>query len=207
MGITAIKRTITAIFVLYFALLITDCCAAQFFVDHFEKSVNAMGGRTSTYEQAPSKAMAIQTEKEHVGPAGKSLAIKYDKQNTNGPRGEGGWCGYYSILKVGQKYFDATPYTKLTFWVKGEKGGENFKIGMADRHWEQVGDSVKSEEIGTYLPPPNKITTEWQQVVIPLDVFFIDMKQIASIAVCFEADCFPEGKGAGIVYIDELAFE
>ncbi|MCX5715583.1 MAG: hypothetical protein NTV07_01735 [Candidatus Omnitrophica bacterium] len=204
------KKSIVVLFLLLFTnycLLITGCSAAEFFIDHFEKNVNCLGGRTSTYEQPPSRVMAIQTEKERYGTAGKSLAVKYDKQNTGGPRGEGGWCGYYSILKIGQKYFDAAPYTKLTFWVKGEKGGENFKIGLADRHWEQVGDSVKSEEVGVYLPATHQITAEWQKVTIPLDVFFIDMKEVASVTVCFEPDCFPEGKGAGIVYIDELAFE
>ncbi|MBI4335087.1 MAG: hypothetical protein HY589_00350, partial [Candidatus Omnitrophica bacterium] len=149
---------------------------------------------------------AVTTDREHYGESGKSLAVRYDKKNTGGPGGTGGWCGYYSILKAGPKYLNATTFTKLTFWVKGEKGDENFKVGLADRHWEQVGDSVKSEDIGVYLKA-GRITTEWQQAVIPLDAFFIDMKEIASIAVCFEGDCFPQGKGSGVVYIDEMALE
>ena len=187
--------------------LTTDNCYAEpFYADHFEKATNLLGGRTSVYEQAPSRAMASDTDREHYGPAGKSLVIRYDKQNTGGSNGAGGWCGYYSVLKVGPKYFDASGYTKLTFWVKGDKGGENFKVGMADRRWEQVGDSVKSEEIGAYLKD-KKITTEWQQAAIPLDAFFIDMKEVASFSICFESECFPDGKGQGTIYIDEIAFE
>jgi hypothetical protein len=182
------------------------CYAEPTYIDHFEKTTNLLGGRTSVYEQAPSRALAVTTDREYYGPSGKSLTIRYDKKNTGGPYDSGGWCGYYSILKMGPKYLDATKFTKLTFWVKGEKGEENFKVGLADRHWEQVGDSVKSEEVGVYLKD-NKITTEWQQAVIPLDVFFIDMKEVASLAICFEADCFPEGKGTGVVYIDEIVFE
>lgn len=205
--ITQIKKQITQILFLIFIFVSTNCFAEPVFIDHFEKTINCLGGRTSVYEQAPSRAMSSTTDRAFYGPAGKSLVIRYDKQNTGGPNGEGGWCGYYSILKIGSRYFDASPYTKLTFWVKGEKGGENFKIGMADRHWEEVGDSVKSEEIGVYLTPKNQITTDWQKASIPLEAFFIDMKEIASISVCFEGDCFPESKGNGIVYIDELAFE
>ena len=180
--------------------------AEPFYVDHFEKPVNLLGGRTSVYEQAPSRVAASTTDREFYGTAGKWLVIRYDKRNTGGPNDSGGWCGYYSILKAGQKYFDASPYTKLTFWVKGENGEENFKVGLADRHWEGVGDSVKSEAVTMYLKE-NKITKQWQKAEIPLDVFFIDMKEVASVSICFEPDCFPEGKGAGTIYIDEVAFE
>ena len=190
-----------------YQLPITNCYAEPSYIDHFEKTTNLLGGRTSVYEQPPSRAIATTTDREYYGPSGKSLAIRYDKKNTGGPGGTGGWCGYYSILKVGQKYFDALKFTKITFWVKGERGGENFQVGLADRHWEEVGDSVKSEEIGVYLSPTNQIATEWQQASIPLDAFFIDLKEVASIAICFEGDCFPEGKGTGVVYIDEVAFE
>ncbi len=197
--------------------VVTFCCiiislaarswaAEPFYVDHFEKGINVLGGRTSVYETAPSRAMATTTEREHYGPAGNSLALRYDKQNAGGPENAGGWCGYYTLIKTGGKYFDASKYTNMTFWVKGEKGDENFKVGVADKHWEGVGDSVKSEAIGTYLKE-KKITTEWQQAVVPLDVFFVDTKELASIAIAFEGDCFPEGKGKGVVYIDELAFE
>lgn len=196
------------IMILFFASLVTVNCsyAEPFYIDHFVRTGNSIGSRTSVYEQAPSRATAATTDREYYGPSGKSLVIRYDKKNTGGPNGEGGWCGYYTILKAGPKYFDATKYTKLTFWVKGEKGDENFKIGMADKHWEQIDDSIKSEEITVYLKD-KKITTEWQKAEIPLDAFFLDTKELASLAVCFESDCFPQGKGSGVIYIDELAFE
>lgn len=194
-------------FFVFAMFLAGNCFAAEpFYVDHFEKPVNLIGGRTSIYANAPSRAAASETDREFYGPAGKSLVLRYDKRNTGGPNDTGGWCGYYSILKAGPKYFDATHYTKLTFWVKGENGGENFKVGLADKHWEEVGDSVKSEAVASYIKE-GKITKEWQKAEIPLDVFFIDLKEAASYSICFEADCFPEGKGSGTVYIDEVAFE
>ena len=202
------KKIITV--VLSFALGVSFCatCYAElFYVDRFEKTGNLLGGRTNVYEQAPSRATAATTDRERYGSSGKSLVMRYDKKSTGGPYDSGGWCGYYTILKTGPKYLDAMNFTNVTFWVKGEKGGENFKVGLADRHWEQVGDSLKSDDITAYLSPNNQITTEWQKATIPLDVFFLDMKEVASLAICFEGDCFPEGDGRGMIYIDDIAFE
>ena len=105
-----------------------------------------------------------------------------------------------------RSYFDASAYRSITLWVKGIEGKTNFMIGAADAHWDKVGDSVKSEEIGIYLPA-GKITDTWQKAIVPLDDFFIDTAKFASISVSFEADCFPEGAGEGIVYIDDIALE
>ncbi|MFH1848168.1 MAG: hypothetical protein ABH825_03000 [Candidatus Omnitrophota bacterium] len=180
--------------------------AEPYYIDHFEKSGNLVGGRTSVYEQAPSSAVAVSTDREFFGPAGKSLVIKYDKKNTGGPYGGGGWCGYYSLLKTGDKYFNASAFKVISFYVKGEKGGENFKVGLADKHWEGIGDTVKSESIGAYLEA-GEVTTDWQKAAISLSVFFLDLKELASFTIGFENDCFPEGMGRGIVYIDEVMFE
>lgn len=186
---------------------LTALSYAELLVDNFEKSNNALGGRASVYQMAPSRALALQTTTQFYGPGGKSLMIKYDKKGVGGPYGTGGWCGYYTILKSGENaYFDGSSFKSITFYVKGDEGTENFKAGLADRHWDRVGDSVKSEEIGKYLPE-GKITKEWQKATVPLDAFFLDYKELASIAVCFETDCFPGGEGRGTVYIDDLKLE
>ena len=109
-------------------------------------------------------------------------------------------------MRSGAKFFDASIYKTITFQVKGAAGGENFKVGLADRHWEELGDSIKSEEIGKYLPE-GKITNVWQKATIPLQAFFLDHKEIASLAICFESECFPTGAAKGTVYIDDLKFE
>jgi len=182
-------------------------------VDDFEGSAvsNALKRKANVYVKAPSQIMVRQGPGEN--PRGKSLKIRYAKHNVGGPYEQGGWCGYYTLLKDDkadaaageQKYFDASEYTAIAFWVRGEQGTENFVVGLADSHWDQVGDSLKSEDIGQYLPS-GKVTTEWQQAVIPLETFFLDVASLSSIAIGFEADCFPQGKGAGIVYIDDLGF-
>lgn len=196
------------VIVLLFILgaMVCNSSYAEVLIDDFNKASNLLGGRTSVYQRAPSRALAVQTTSEYYGPGGKSLMIKYDKKAEGGPYGKGGWCGYYTLLKSGDNYFDATSYKAVTLYVKGAKGDENFKIGLADRHWDRVGDSVKSEEIKKYLPQ-GKVTTEWQKATVPLEAFFLDYKELGSIAVCFEGDCFPGGAGRGTIYIDGLRLE
>jgi len=201
-----VKTCIAGIFLFVFVLFVCGISYAELLVDDFNKNTNLLGGRTSVYQQAPSRALAIQSPTEHYGDSGNALMIKYDKKAEGGPYNQGGWCGYYTILKKGETYFDASSYKAITFWVKGAEGAENFKVGLADRQWDQVGDSVKSEEIGKYLPSGG-VTKEWQKATIPLDVFFLDFKELGSISVCFELDCFPGGAGKGTIYIDDLKLE
>ena len=180
--------------------------AATVAIDDFEdQTTNKAGGRSNTYVTAPSRALAVKvTEGAHGG--AKALMLKFDKKDKGGPYDSGGWCGYYTMVKSGPRYFDATPYQSLTLWVKGAAGDEKFMIGLADKHWDEVGDSVKSEEIGKYLPA-GKITTQWQKATVPLSVFMLEAKELASVVVCFEGSLFPGGAGKGTVYLDDLAFE
>lgn len=189
-----------------FSLAVVTFAAEPFLIDDFEKEGNLIGGRSNTYEKEPSRALALRVTEENFGGTGRALMIKYDKKAEGGPYGTGGWCGYYTMLRSGGKYFDATAYKTITFQVKGAEGGENFKVGLADKHWEELGDSVKSEEIGKYLPE-GKVTKNWQKASIPLDVFFLEYKEIASLAICFEGECFSTGAAKGTVYIDDLKLE
>ncbi|MBN1587565.1 MAG: hypothetical protein JW937_09105 [Candidatus Omnitrophica bacterium] len=175
-------------------------------VDSFEKNTNALGGRAATYQKEPSRALGVRTAQNARIEGGKSLTLKFDKKGEGGPYGKGGWCGFYELLKVGDQYFDATSKTKITFWVKGDTGEENFKLGLADRQWDEVGDSVKSKPVTDYLES-GKITMDWQKVEVPLAEFFIDMKELASIAFCFETDLFEGGAMKSTVYIDDLRIE
>ena len=188
-------------------LLAQEETVAPRLIDNFERQGNTFGGRSSTYMQQPSGILARRGEEVFYGEEGRALELRYKKAAEGGPHGKGGWCGYYTIVKKGpRKYYDASAYTYLSFWIKGAKGEENFKIGLADEVWDQREDSMKSEQLGAYLEA-GKITTEWQKARIPLEDFWVDTKKLASIAVCFETECFPDGGGKGTIYIDELTFE
>ena len=179
--------------------------AESLLVDDFEGAVNKLGGRSNTYIMEPSRALAVRSKDNPHGGSG-LLMIKYDKKAKGGPYDSGGWCGYYTMVKTGPRYLDAAGYHAITFWVRGATGGENFVVGLSDRHWEEVGDSVKSEPIGKYLPE-GKLTTEWQKATVPLSTFMLDMKELASVAVCFEGSLFPNGNAQGTIYVDDLMLE
>lgn len=179
-------------------------------IDDFEgdEITNGLGNKANVYVKAPSKVMISHREEARESNPSTVLFLRYEKLNEGGPYGMGGWCGYYTLLKNEKEgvYFDASNYKYISFWVKGETGTENFTVGLSDRHWDKVGDSLKSEEILTYMSG-GKITGEWQYVRVPLEEFFLDHSQVAAITINFESDCFPEGKGAGSIYIDDLMLE
>jgi len=194
-------------------------------IDDFESGsiTNLMGGKTNVYVKAPSKAMMSFRKNSRNGAPTTALMVKFEKKNEGGPFDGGGWCGYYTLLKKAhpavyleqgttaaeaeeEVYFNASNHRSVTMWVKAGEGKANFVVGVADAHWDKIGDSVKSEEIGKYLPA-GKVTTSWQKAVIPLDEFFIDTAKLSSISISFEADCFPEGAGKGAVFVDDIALE
>ncbi len=195
----------TAFLLTAYSSQLTVAFAAPLLVDDFEGASNKLGGRSNTYVMEPSRALAVRTKDNPHGGSG-ALMIKYDKRAKGGPYDSGGWCGYYTLLKTGSRYFDATSYQAIGFWVRGMTGTENFVVGVSDRHWEEVGDSVKSEPIGKYLPA-GKLTAEWQKATVPLSTFMVDMKELASLAVCFEGSLFPGGAGQGTIYIDDVTLE
>jgi len=174
-------------------------------IDDFEAK-DIFYGRSGTYNKNPSNAKAKRAREEaHSGK--RSLGLFYKKNNEGGPYGHGGWCGYYLKIKKGTRtYFDASNFSFLCFWVKGKKGDENFKVGLSDEDWEMKQDSQKSEPVASYIES-GTINKEWQKVKIPLDIFWVDHKKLASISICFDTTCYPEGKGMGIVYIDDIQFE
>ncbi len=195
-------------------------------VDNFEGPgglKNTLDNRASVFIKAPSKVMVSVQNGIIQGKKTQVLMIRYEKKQTGGPFNTGGWAGYYTLVKSAgaiavptpenpnpepakDKYLDASSYKALTFQVRGETGKENFVIGLSDQHWDQVGDSVKSLEIGKYLPA-GKLTTDWQKATIPFDEFFIDYTRLSAISVVFEGDLFPAAGSAGKVYLDDIALE
>ncbi len=190
----------------------TQVTSEKVLIDTFEEpsKCNLLGQITNVYMMAPSRAMISFETDERDEIMTVVLRIKYKRATEGGPYDKGGWCGYYTTLKevAGREthYFDASKYTHITFWVRGEDGGENFALGLSDRHWDISGDSFKSPEIINFLPE-KRITKEWQKAKVPLKEFYLDMSKLSSLSFCFEQECFPEGNAEGYVYIDDIAFE
>lgn len=163
-------------------------------LDDFDHSdLNLLGRKTNTYKKLPSVCKFERVTDVHLGNAGRSLKLIYNKE----PRG---WCGYYTLLnQIDGEYYDLTKYKSLSFWVRGEKGGETFEIGMADKNWLNIGDSLKAGHIEKYLP--GGVTTQWQQVIVPLEEFgALDLSQMGSFVINFNK------KQKGVIYIDDIKF-
>ncbi len=113
-----------------------------------------------------------------------------------------GWAGVYwqnPSNNWGTKSggYDLTGAKKVTFWARGEKGGERveeFKIGGI------TGEYGDSDVVGI---GPVSLTTEWRQFVIDLDG-----KDLSSISGGFcwviNADTNPQG---AVFYLDDIKYE
>ncbi len=169
--------------------------AGQLLLDDFDHSnLNGLGRKANAYKRLPSICEFSRVENPRVGDRpGRSLRLDYSKQAT-------GWCGYYTLLnQIDGEFFDLASYKEVRFWVRGAQGGETFEVGMADRSWLTIGDSVKAGTVEKYLP--GGVTAEWQEVVIPLSDFGkLDWSQMGSFVVNF----YKQGKGT--LFLDDLRF-
>jgi len=165
-----------------------------FLLDNFDDSdLNLLGRKTNAYKKLPSVCAFERTTEERYGSSGRSLRIDYKKEAT-------GWCGYYTLLnQIDGEYYDLRPYKSVSFMVKGKSGGEQFEVGMADKNWVIIGDSLKAGPVTKYLPAG--VSKEWQEVVIPLEDFgLLDFSEMGSFVINFYE------KGERSVYIDDLKF-
>jgi len=162
-------------------------------LDNFDHSLlNLLGRKANAYKKLPSVCkFEISDEEKYAG--SRSLKLSFDKKGS-------GWCGYYSLLnQVDGEYYDLSSYKSASFMVRGAAGGEVFEIGMADKSWVIIGDSLKAGSLENYLP--EGVTVEWQEVVIPLDDFgALDFSEMGSFVINFHK------VGEGAVYIDSLKF-
>ena len=145
------------------------------------------------YKKIPSECIASRVLSSSDDAISRSLRLDFDKKDK-------GWCGYYTRLNhLGGDSFDLSAYHKVTFRVKGESGGEDFEIKMADKKRQETGVSGSAGQIGKFLK--GGVTTEWQEVVIPLKNFGdLNLSQMGTFTINFNK------VGEGTIYIDDLKF-
>lgn len=186
-------------------------------IQDFSNEKTDMKGVSGTYQNSPSRISCQITSSAAYGKGkGKGLEIWYDKKNSGGKFGKGGFCGYFMLLTkhpksenrniTDIKFFDASKYRYLTFRVKAYAGDENFKIGIADQMHAANDDSYKSNDVTDYTEG-GRIGRDWQKVKIPLSDFFVDTQALYAVSICFEGSCFPDGISSGKILIDEIQFE
>lgn len=99
---------------------------------------------------------------------------------------QGGYCSWIIPLNG----YNATSKTKVTFWIRGEKGGEQYEVGIKDT---------------TTLPGhepkvPDTASATWTQVSILLDRF--KNQNLVSL----ENLSFNFKDGSGTIYVSQLIF-
>ena len=155
----------------------------------FAERKNRLDAFQGTWARRPSYTVMTKVLDDRPGCVGYSLRMEYSKA--------GGWCGWYTLLNG----IDVSKHNALTFWVKGEHGGERFDIGMADREMQDLEiDAVYAGSILAFLP--QGVTTQWQQVKIPLQGLrtSLNLARLGSLVLWFRY----EGKGS--IQIDDVAF-
>ena len=90
---------------------------------------------------------------------------------------------------------DATASERLSFWVRGENGGEQFEVGIKGSTIES-GHEPKVQQIAP---------TDWQHVFIPLQEFQElkeqDLSSLENFSLGFSYDL-----GSGTIYVDGFTF-
>ncbi|TXT35472.1 MAG: Uncharacterized protein FD138_1338 [Planctomycetota bacterium] len=168
-------------------------------VDDFESGVpNAMGGSQGRFHAGACKIETLRdTTFFHGSGRGTSLRVRADKQ-------ENGYCGvwmqFFEAKAAKRRFFDAKPYAYLSFWIRGQVGGERFLVKMSDRSWVEKEDSLELGEIRKFLP--DGVSRNWQEVLIPLsDAASLDISNLGGLTLLFHST------GATTIYIDDVCFK
>jgi hypothetical protein len=168
-----------------------------FLLDDFHQgNTNSLGGYFSSIIRAPSESR-VTIDK---APDGRqSLCFTYNRKSQ-------GFSGFwihlfdFKLPPIERIFLDTTPFRFLTFEIRGELGGEQLSLQVADYSWERKEDSLKIGDVGQFLPS-GRIQTRWQRAWVPLDKLPEQIKKQELASLVFLAQ-----QGKGRVYIGDVAF-
>ncbi|MBN1897225.1 MAG: hypothetical protein JW827_00470 [Spirochaetes bacterium] len=163
---------------------------------------NQFGGLFNRVLSQPSYANAYLDQDVFYGRDGRSLKIQAHKEDE-------GYCGIWMHLfrtkdlleKKKLKFYDPIRDNKkyLSFFVKGQKGKEIFEIKVADKKRLEAEDPISAGMVNDFLK--KGVTTQWQEVIIPLAEMNIDLSTFSLILFDFIET------GDYTVYIDNICFK
>jgi hypothetical protein len=134
--------------------------------DFSQSNRTVLGGYFSPFMRLPSTATATVRQ---TPDARRALSLTCDKH-------ESGFCGLWIQLydfeatRDARRYLNAQPFSTLSFWIRGHKGGEQLVLKVADAKWELKEDALPMGNVAGFLPT-GRVDTTWQQAVVPLEVF------------------------------------
>lgn len=117
---------------------------------------------------------------------------------TFNPSVPGSFCGWMVIFP---DHYDASKKSALSFWVRGDRGGEQFEVGIKDRK-TPPGQEPKE---------PVSARPQWRHVSIPLTHFSAtraglsspqDLSALENVSLNFVFQL-----GSGAIYVDNFAFD
>ncbi len=171
---------------------------SSFLVTDFNSSSkNRLGGYFGNFFQPPSWASA---SVERLSGGTRALTLNFNKADNS-------FCGVWINLyetnasPSDRFYLNAESFSYLTFWIKGGTGREKIDLRIADARWNAKEDALSVGKVDSFLPS-GKISTEWQQAVVPFDAFpsRISKKDLATVSFAALS------QGRGRIGIKTLAF-
>ncbi len=163
----------------------------------FDQAIsNRLGGAYNVFSRSPSSSRSYLDPE--VNPKGSRHSLRITAH-----RAAEGFCGvwldFYPAASNPPRYVDASAYRYLSFWLKGQKGGEEFDIALKDSTWPQHEDTNPTVNLRRYLP--KGAPSEWRQVLIPLaDFQGLNPRALAGMTISFVQP------GDYRVYLDNLGF-
>lgn len=97
-------------------------------------------------------------------------------------------------------------WDRLSFWIRGDMGGEAFSVGLKDRVIDRTGNPLQATEVKLPISayhPAGAITSAWTEVRIPLRDFAdrgVRMTELDNLSFTNLA------AGGGTITVDDIAF-
>ena len=169
-----------------------------FLLGHFDRgNTNRLGGYFNGFARAPSTSAVSIARAPDDGPA---LAFSYD-------RAAGSFAGFwihlfdFKLHPTQRVFFDASPFNYVTFAIRGELGGEDLELRIADRSEEQREASLPIGDVASFLAG-GRVEATWQRAWVPLGELppALNRRELASLVF------LTSGEGPGRVFLKDIAF-
>ncbi len=109
--------------------------------------------------------------------------------------------GAFTLLKN----HSVSQWDRISFWIRGESGGESFSVGLKDSVSDRLGYPSQATEVKVPIAayhPTGGITNQWVGVQIPLRVFADAGVRLTSL----DNLSLTNTGSSGTIYVDDIAF-
>ncbi len=169
-------------------------------VDDFDDGddINLWGHKFTGYNDTRENGIittSLSLDNQQPKLSGKGYVLKLSYDVTTNSRNVG-WGQFLNDFESGTFFSPQVLGVKtFSFWIRGEKGGEQFYIGFSD-----------ASEIASFVAV-TEVTTNWQKVPIALDSFKkqgFNISKLFFFHLNFYTGIMPP---TGTIYLDNFAFE